>query len=168
MVRDFYFITKLQKTNNMSKVKITADKNGNIVTISENNPEYGWIFVEQIASQFENGWMKNVVRKARINGKTNELVEAKFTTGQELPGRIVVLESLSPFDTENPDRDLKVAGKTGVICRYDDQPIYRQSVYTSNLNAFDELITHTNGEEIKEVNLAQKMLSELPSEEAAL
>lgn len=152
----------------MSKVKITADKNGNIVTISENNPEYGWIFVEQTASQFENGWMKNVVRKARINGKTNELVEAKFTAGQELPGRIVVLESLSPFDTENPDRDLKIAGKTGVICRYDDQPIYRQSVYTSNLNAFDELITHTNGEEIKEVNLAQKMISELPSEEPAL
>ena len=152
----------------MEKVKITADKNGNIITISENNPEYGWIFVEQTVSQFENGWMKNVVRKARINGKKNELVEAKFTKGQELPGRIVVLESLSPFDTENSDRDLKVAGKTGVICRYDDQPIYRQSVYTSNLNAFDELITHTNGEEIKEVMLAQKMLSELPSEEVAL
>jgi hypothetical protein len=152
----------------MSNVKITADKNGNIVAISENNPEYGWIFVEQTTSQFENGWMRNVVRKARINGKTNELVEAKFTAGQELPGKIVVIESLIPFDSENPDRDLKIAGKTGVVCRYDDQPIYRQSVYTSNLNSFDELITHTNTEEIKEVSLAQKMLSELPSEEAAL
>ena len=37
----------------MEKVKITADKNGNIITISENNPEYGWIFVEQTVSQFE-------------------------------------------------------------------------------------------------------------------
>jgi hypothetical protein len=152
----------------MEKVKITADKNGNIITISENNPEYGWIFVEQIASQFENGWMKNVVRKARINGKKNELVEAKFTKGQELPGKIIVLESLVPFNNEEPDRDLKVAGKTGVICRYDDQPIYRQSYYTTNLNSYDELINHTNRDEIREVMLAQKMLSELPSEEVAL
>ena len=152
----------------MEKVKITADKNGNIITISENNPEYGWIFVEQTVSQFENGWMKNVVRKARINGKKNELVEAKFTKGQELLGRIVVLESLVPFNNEEPDRDLKVAGKTGVICRYDDQPIYRQSYYTTNLNSYDELINHTNRDEIREVMLAQKMLSELPSEEIAL
>jgi hypothetical protein len=152
----------------MEKVKITADKNGNIITISENNPEYGWIFVEQTVSQFENGWMKNVVRKARINGKKNELVEAKFTKGQELLGKIVVLESLVPFNNEEPDRDLKVAGKTGVICRYDDQPIYRQSYYTTNLNSYDELINHTNRDEIREVMLAQKMLSELPSEEIAL
>ena len=152
----------------MSKVKITADKNGNIITISENNPEYGWIFVEQIASQFENGWMKNVVRKARINGKKNELVEAKFTKGQELPGKIIVLESLVPFNNEEPDRDLKIAGKTGIICRYEDQPIYRQSYFTTNLNSYDELINHTNRDEIREVMLAQKMLSELPSEEVAL
>jgi hypothetical protein len=152
----------------MSKVKITADKNGNIVSISENNPEYGWIFVEQTTAQFDNGWMRNVVRKARISGKADDLVEAKFTAGQELPGKIVVIESLTPFDAENPDRDLKVAGKTGIICRYDDQPIYRQTVFTTNLNAFDELITHTNSEEIKEVTLAQKMLAELPSEEPAL
>lgn len=152
----------------MEKVKITADKNGNIITISENNPEYGWIFVEQTVSQFENGWMKNVVRKARINGKKNELVEAKFTKGQEIPGKIIVLESLVPFNNEEPDRDLKVAGKTGVICRYDDQPIYRQSYYTTNLNSYDELINHTNRDEIREVMLAQKMLSELPSEEVAL
>jgi hypothetical protein len=152
----------------MSKVKITADKNGNIITISENNPEYGWIFVEQTATQFDNGWMKTVVRKTRINGKTSELDEAKFTAGQEIPGKIVVLESLVPFNNEEPDRDLKIAGKTGIICRYEDQPIYRQSYFTTNLNSYDELINHTNRDEIREVMLAQKMLSELPSEEAAL
>ncbi len=152
----------------MEKVTVVADSNGNVVTVSPNNPEYGWIFVEQTATQFDNGWMRNVVRKARINGKVDDLVAAKFVGGQEIPGRIIVLESLVPFNNEEPDRDLKVAGKSGVICRYEDQPIYRQSYFTTNLNSFDELINHTNKDEIREVMLAQKMLSELPSEEPAL
>jgi hypothetical protein len=152
----------------MEKVKVTADVNGNVLTVSSNNPEYAWIFVEQTTVQFDNGWMKNVLRKARINGKKNELVDAKFEAGQEIPGKIVILESLIPFNNEEPDRDLKIAGKTGIICRYEDQPIYRQSFFTTNLNSFDELITHTNRDEIREVMLAQKMLSELPSEETTL
>jgi len=149
----------------MEKVKVVADKNGNVVTVSPNNPEYGWIFVEQTTTQFEGGWMKNVVRKTRINGKVDELVAAKFTAGQEIPGKIVVLESLIPFNQEEPDRDLKIAGKSGVICRYDDQPIYRQTFFTANLNSFDELINHTNKDEIREVMIAQKMLDELPTQE---
>ena len=149
----------------MEKVTIVADKNGNVVTVSPNNPEYGWIFVEQTTSQFENGWMRKVVRKARINGRVDELVAAKFTAGQEIPGRIIVLESLVPFNQEEPDRDLKIAGKTGIICRFDDQPIYRQSYFTTNMNSHDELINHTNRDEIREVMLAQKMLSDLPTEE---
>jgi len=149
----------------MSKVKVTADKNNNVVTVSPNNPEYGWIIVEQSVSQFENGWMKIVSRTARINGKVDDLLAANFTKDQQFDGKIVILESLTPFDAENPDRDLKVAGKTGVICRYDDQPIYRQSVYTTNLNAYDEFISHTNADEIKEVLTAQKMLETLSAEE---
>lgn len=152
----------------MQKVKVTADKNNNVITVSPNNPEYGWIIVEQMTAVLENGWMKNVLRKARINGKVEDLAQAKFTAGQELPGKIVVIESTTPFNTENPDRDLKIAGKTGVICRYYDEPIYRQAVYTSNPNLVDELIPHTNAEEIREVVLAQKMLADLPTEEPAL
>lgn len=152
----------------MEKVTVVADTNGNVVTVSPNNPEYGWIFVEQTATQFDAGWMKTVVRKTRINGKVDELVAAKFTKGQEIPGKIVVLESLVPFNNEEPDRDLKIAGKTGIICRYEDQPIYRQSYFTTNVNSHDELINHTNRDEIREVMLAQKMLSELPAEETTL
>lgn len=149
----------------MQKVRVTADKNNNVITVSPNNPEYGWIIVEQMTAQLEGGWMKNVLRKARINGRVEDLTEARFTAGQELPGKIVVIESTLPFNAENPDRDLKIAGKTGVICRYDDQPIYRQAIYTSNVNLVDELIPHTNTEEIREVMLAQKMLADLPTQE---
>jgi hypothetical protein len=142
----------------MSKVTVTEDKNGNIVTISDNNPEFGFIKVSQLVTQIANGWLRQVVRTAIINGKLDDLVEAKFKKGQELPGKIVIIESFNPFNLKNPDQDLKIAGDTGVICRVDDQPIYRQSVYTVNDQAQDEFIMHDNTEEIKEVVTIQKSL----------
>jgi hypothetical protein len=142
----------------MSKVTVTADRNGNIVNISDNNPEFGYIRVEQVTTQITNGWLRNVKRSTLIKGKVADLLEAKFTNGQELPGKIVVVESFNPFNPENPDRDLKIAGDTGVICRVDDQPIYRQSVYTVNDQAQDEFITHNNIEEIRQVAEVQKSL----------
>lgn len=145
----------------MSSVKIVADENQNVLFISENNPEYGWIFVEQIATQIENGWLRNVRRKARIMGKVSDLQELGYTTDSDLPGKIIVKESFTPFNLENPDRDLKIAGSTGIICRVDDQAIYRQTFYTSNENLQDELISHTNTLEIKEVMNAQKAINSL-------
>ena len=142
----------------MSKVTVTADKNGNIVKISENNPEFGFIRVEQIATQIANGWLRKVKRSAIINGNVNDLLDAGFKDGQELAGKIVVVESFNAFNPENPDRDLKIAGDTGIICRVDDQPIYRQSVYTVNDQAQDEFIMHDNTDEIKEVVTIQKSL----------
>jgi hypothetical protein len=145
----------------MSNVRVFADQNGNVIHVSENNPEYGWIFVEQEATQMEGGWLKRNTRKARIMGKVVDLQEQNFIEGMELPGKIVVQESFTPFNSANPDINLKIAGNTGVICRVDDRPIYRQTLYTSNLNAFDELIMHTNTDEIKDVLAAQKEISVL-------
>ena len=144
----------------MSKVLVTADQNGNTIGVSQNNPEYGYIRVEQQAIQIsDEGWLRNVKRSALIKGKVADLQEAGYKEGTELPGRIIVIESLMPFNPENPDRDLKIAGSTGVVCRIDDQPIYRQTFYTQNPTACDEFITHTNREEIKDVMNAQRMMS---------
>ena len=145
----------------MSKVTVTADKNGNIVKISENNPEFGFIRVEQIATQIANGWLRKVKRSAIINGNVNDLLDASFKDGQELAGKIVIVESFNPFNPENPDRDLKIAGSTGVVCRIDDQPIYRQTFFTSNQEAYDDLITHDNTNEIRDVQVAQREMSKL-------
>lgn len=144
-----------------SKVRVIADKNGNVISVSENNPEYAWINVEQEVPVYERGWLKKAVRKARIIGTFNDLKNMDFKKGQTLPGKIVVLESLTPFNQEEPDRDIKVAGDTGVICRVDDQPIYRRAVYTNNMNAIDELIAHNNGDEIREVQAAQRSIDAL-------
>lgn len=144
------------------KVRVTADKHGNVISVSPNNPEYGWIRVEQTATQInDRGWLRNAKRSAFIKGKVEDLKASNYKEGTEINGKIVVIESLIPFDSNNPERDLKIAGDTGVICRIDDQPIYRQSFFTTNLNAYDELITHTNTDEIREVQNALKSMSSL-------
>ena len=160
----------------MSKVIVTSDDNGNVIAVSKNSPEYGYVRVEQVATQInDQGWLKNVKRYALIKGKLNDLLECNYKEGQQIPGKIVVRESLTPFNTENPDRDLKIAGNTGVICRLDDEPIYRQSFFTNNVNSFDELIMHNNSEEIKEVQSTLKdataselIMKSLSSKEAKL
>lgn len=146
----------------MGKVVVTADQNSNVIGVSENNPEYGYVRVEQTGSFInDQGWLRISRRSALIKGLVKDLVETGFSAGQEIPGKIVVIESLTPFNSENPERDLKIAGDTGVICRYDDQPIYRQSFYTSNMSANDQFIVHTNSQEIKEVQAAQRSISAL-------
>ena len=72
-----------------------------------------------------------------------------------------IAKSLVPFNANNPDYDLKIAGATGIICRIDDQPIYRQTFYTLNNNVQDTFVSHNNGDEIKDVLSAQKAMSGL-------
>ncbi len=162
-----FFIFKLNIMN--SKVTVAADLQGNVIGISKNNPEYGYVRVEQNVVSFNNeGWMRSSTRSALIKGKVEDLVAFGFKENQTLLGKIVVKESLTPFNTENPDRDLKLAGDTGVVCRLDDQPIYRQSFYTQDENAIDELISHTNKEEIRETQAATKQLRSFESLSATL
>jgi hypothetical protein len=146
----------------MNKVTVAADKNGNVIGVSPNNPEYGWIRVEQNARVIsDRGWLRNSKRSALIKGKVEDLVASNYKEGEEITGKIIVIESHDPFNPENPDRDIKLAGDTGVICRVDDQPIYRQTFFTPNVNAQDELIMHTNTDEIKEVQSAQRAIGSL-------
>lgn len=153
----------------MSKVKVAADKDGNVIGVSKNNPEYGYVRVEQQATVInDQGWLRNVKRSALIKGLVKDLVEAGLKEGKELAGKIIIVESFSPFNPENPDRDIKIAGETGVICRVDDEPIYRQSFFTTNLELQDQLIMHNNTEEIREVQAAQRLASKLVNQHAVM
>jgi hypothetical protein len=137
----------------MNKVKVVADEFGNVVRVSTNNPEYASIRVEQSTFSFSKGWMRKKSRTAFIPGVTEELSEMakqmKLTDGYELSGQIIIKESLEPFNAEDPDRDIKFAGETGVSCKFEDQNIYRKTYYTESKNEEDELIAHTNSDEIR-------------------
>lgn len=150
-------------------VTVTADPLGNVIGVSENNPEYGYIRVESIATQIsEGGWLRQVKRSALIKGKVDDLKAANYSAGDQIPGQIVVKESLEPFNPENPDRHLKIAGETGIPCLLDDQPIYRETFFTNNPYAEDVLIAHNNNEQIREAMAAARALANLTPERVEL
>lgn len=151
----------------MSKVTVVSiDPNGNVINVSKNNPEYGYVRVEQVSRVIsESGWLRMSKRSALIKGLVKDLVEADLHDGQVLEGKIIVRESHQPFNPENPERDLKIAGDSGIICRVDDMPIYRQSFYTMDANAQDQLIMHTNSDEIRDAQRATKIMRSMTSQE---
>lgn len=136
--------------NHDSKVRVVADIYGNVINVCS-NAEYGYVRVEQETSvSAAKSWINRKLVKALIMGTMEDLMAQKFYAGQELPGKIVVKESHEPFDQENPDRDLKYAGTTGIPCHVYGEPIYRKAFYTEDMNDDHELIQHTNGDEIRE------------------
>lgn len=144
-----------------TKVKVAGDEFGNVINVSENNPEYGYVRIEQQVNVItEDGWFRPTRRSALLKGKIADLQAGNFHMHQELPGKIIVKESLTPFNQINPDQHLKIAGDTGIICRIDDQPIYRDTFYTMNPEAQDILIMHDEScrEEIRQVGAATRTL----------
>jgi hypothetical protein len=135
------------------KVLVTANDAGQVIGVSVNDPQWGYVRVEQAAQQIsEGGWFRYVRRSALLKGLVTDLQAANFKAGDELPGRILVKESLVPFNPENPDKHKKIAGETGVSCTIGGQQIYRDTVYTVNPYDEDEFIAHDNSEDIKAVN----------------
>jgi len=145
------------------KVTIEPDESGSIIRISINNPEFGYVRVTQESVSFTaNGWVKKAARGALIHGTVEDLKSIGIAKLKTLPGKIYILESTDPFNTKDPDRDLKIAGDTGVVCCSHGEPIYRKSFYDASGLLDDSLVPHTNGEDIKE---AQKM-DEFSNEDA--
>lgn len=131
-----------------TKVTVVASAEGVVARPNPNNPEFGHIRVSQTAHVMENGFARKTSRTALINGKLADLREMGLKAGEELEGKIIVKESLTPFNKENPDGDLKLAGESKVPCTIGGQPIYRKSFYVTD-NSVDELIAHDNTDEIK-------------------
>ena len=133
-----------------SKVKVTADEAGNVVIVSKNNPEWAHIRVEQARIVIDDsGFARKKVISALVHGTVEDLKSFGWVKGLELPGKIIFKESLEPFNVSQPERDYKIAGKTGIVCCQDGQPIYRKTFYTLNNAAEDRSEAHTNIEDIR-------------------
>ena len=65
---------------------------------------------------------------------------------------VFLLKRTPPFSKNDPDRDYKIAGDTGIICCRDGEPIYRKAFYSMDPTEQDVLIAHTNGNAIREAN----------------
>ena len=135
------------------KVTIVPDENGGVIRVSKNNPEFGHVRLTQEKVAFgAQGWVNRKVRSTLIHGTVEDLQSIGIADQTELPGHIVIREQLEAFSNENPDRDLKIAGDTGVVCCKQGQPIYRKTFYSMDLDEGDTLVAHTNGDDIREAN----------------
>jgi hypothetical protein len=97
----------------------------------------------------DNGFLKRRIVSALIPGKIEDLQATGFYASQVLNGRVVVQEALLPFNQKNPERDLKIAGDTGILCTLGGLPIYRRTVFSFNEGLQDDLIKHDNVEELR-------------------
>lgn len=113
---------------------------GQLITVNPNKPEYGTIRVDSTQVQFTGGFANKVKRTAFVNGEI-ETLEAIVSSAQGgwLPGKIQVLESFEPFYAGQTG---KVNPETGEELKSGGKTIYRQSIYTQNVNASDVLIQH--------------------------
>lgn len=142
-----------------SPVRVSADEAGNIISQSS-NPEYGYIRLVQTKHIIDdNGFLRNREVSALLQGSMEDLQGMKLKAGQEVPGKIIIKESLSPFNFKSAQRDLKVAGATGIQCTLDGNPIYRKTVYSTASNAEDVFVQHDNVEELRAAYNSQEKVS---------
>jgi hypothetical protein len=134
-----------------SKVTVLADETtGAVVNVSQNNPDYGYIRVQQIRTMIDdNGFLRRKPVSALIPGTVDELQATGFFAGQQLDGKIIVEESLEPFNEKEPSRDLKIAGETGIVCTLGGLPIYRRTKMSFDNSVSDTLVKHDNVEELR-------------------
>jgi hypothetical protein len=134
-----------------SKVVVLSDETtGAVVNVSQNNSEYGYVRVQQVRTMIDdNGFLRRKPVSALIPGTLAELKDSGFFAGQQLDGKIVVEESLEPFNEKTPERDLKVAGDTGIVCTLGGLPIYRRTKFSFDSIGTDTLIKHDNVEELR-------------------
>lgn len=150
----------------MSKVKVTADEAGNVIIRSENNPTWGYIRVEQKRNIVDqNGFASSTTLSALVPGEVETLNGFGWTAGASVEGKVIVKESTTPFNAKDPERDYKIAGDSGVVCMFGEDPIYRKNIFTFNADACDHTIEHTNGDEIKEAYAAAKSNAIQPNED---
>tara|TARA_R110002012_G_scaffold236249_1_gene409967 strand:+ start:2744 stop:3337 length:594 start_codon:yes stop_codon:yes gene_type:complete len=142
------------------KVTIVADDNGSVIRVSKNNPEFGHVRLTQEKVGFgSQGWVKRSTRSTLIHGTVEDLEATGLASKKELAGQIVIREQFEPFNEKNPDRDLKIAGDTGIVLIGTnpetgemDAPIYRKTFYSMDSDEQDTLVTHTNSNAIREAN----------------
>jgi hypothetical protein len=135
------------------QIQIIADDNGNKIRVSANNPEYAHVrLVQEKIWIAPSGWVRKRNMSTLLHGKLEDLQDLGINKMKYLPGQIIIKEQCHPFNEGNPDRDLKYAGDTGVICCRDGEPIYRTTIYDASSTDTDVLVAHTNGDAIREAN----------------
>jgi hypothetical protein len=139
------------------QVQICKNEMGQVVVPSNNNPEYGYVRVETTSQSFVNGWLRNEKRSALIKGFVKDLTALeKMTT---LPGKIVIKETTEPaYDGQKP----KINPSTQEVIKHGGKPIYRNSMFTQNMQEFDIILEADKVKQSNVVMLSTDNLDNVP------
>ena len=134
-----------------SPVRVVFDDSGTIIHQSKNNPEYGYIRLEQDRTIIDDtsGFLRRKLVSTLLHGTIEDLKLTNFKAGDILPGTIKIEERLEPFNLKDPAREIKRAGKTGIILTKDGKPIYRRTIYNPDPLVKDVPVVHDNKEELQ-------------------
>ena len=146
--------------NTQTPVKVTANDQGQVVIANTNKPEYGYIRLEQTKATFANGFLNRQKLSALIAGRLEDLESMGFEEGQELPGKLVVEETITPgYEGQDP----KINPETGEVLEKDGKPIYRNVSYTTDMNAHDVFIQHDKVMQDSNASQEKEESAEAPS-----
>jgi len=150
-----------------AKVQIVPNDMGAVIRVSKNNPEFGHVRLTQTKVTFTaTGWVKKTNLSTLLHGKVEDLEAMGIQNEKELSGNIVIQEQVTPFSESDPDRDLKIAGETGIICcNADGEPIYRKTMYDGTGSIEDTLVAHANGQAIREANTNTSGANDIAADE---
>lgn len=137
----------------ISKSPVTPSKNpeGNFINTTS-NPDVCYMILRQEVIEVKNNFPQPKLRSCIFFG-TQETLSMFIENPEMFKGaKIIRKDSFKPFDTKNPERTLKVAGNTGIVCTKEGMNIYTTTEVSWEENAKDVIIEHDNIEEIKAAN----------------
>lgn len=131
-----------------NSVVVIANKTTGLVFNStgisaKDGKEYGWYTVQSTFVDRSGSMDKVTVLSALRSTSAEAFNAAPLVAGEILEGKIIVKEST----TKNPFRanqEPKRKGKDGGILLFNGQPIYRETEFTTDLNAQNVLVAYTS------------------------
>ncbi len=130
------------------KVVTCRNESSELIGISPNNSDYGFIRIESTDSAQigAGGWINTNKRSTLIKGRISDLTQWVKTNsikiGSEFTGKIIIKEQAGvPF---YEDQQPKRAGADGEVLHKDGMPIFRQTEFTLNFDEQDVLVKHDN------------------------
>ena len=109
---------------------------GNVITISEKNPEFGTIRLDAEQNVFSDGFFSVQKRTAFVRGRLVDLESLNLKDGQVLAGQIVRKESFEPFyEGQTP----KINPTTNEVVLTDGRPTYLEFEYTEDMSKPSEI-----------------------------
>ena len=119
-------------------VKIVAHPTtGQVITPSQNNPEWGTFRVDSVHTSFENGIVNVQKRTAFIRGKISDLEGLGLRAGQTLPGQIVKKESYEPFYEGQSPKIYPSGERQGQPVLTNGRKTYLEYEYTQDMASCD-------------------------------